>query len=294
MVFEQLTGFIDIHVHSAPSIFARSVTDLELAIQAISLNMRGFVLKAHEESTVSRARIVQELYPKLNVFGCLVLNWYVGGLNPYAVNLALEQGAKIIWMPTGSAKQHLEYFGGSDYKAQPSKVHLLPQTGITILDEQGKVKSEVVEILDLIADKNAVAASGHLSLKETVAFVHLAKERGVQKILIAHPDLGINQMPLELQVILTRVGAYVEKSYLPLMPNWGKVKIEEVINSIMKIGIEHCVLQTDFGQVNHVPPPIGYQEFLRLLHERGLSVHDLQQMGAHNPADLLDLPRASY
>jgi hypothetical protein len=291
MAFEQLTGFIDIHVHSAPSIFARSVTDLELARQATELNMRGFVLKAHEESTVSRAMLMKDLYPNLDVFGCLVLNWYVGGLNPYAVNLALEQGAKIIWMPTGSSKQHLDYFGGPDYKAQPSNIRLLPQEGITILDDYGEVKPELVEILDLIAEKNVVAASGHLSPKETVIFVHLAKERGVQKILVAHPDLGINKMPLELQVELTRQGAYVEKSYLPLMPNWGLIQAEEVINSIMTIGIERCVLQTDFGQTTHVTPPLGYQAFLRLLLEKGVSEHDLQQMGAHNPADLLDLPR---
>lgn len=294
MAFENLSGYIDIHVHSAPSIFERSVTDNELAEQSASLNMRGFVLKAHEESTVSRAAILKSAYPKLDIFGSVVLNWYVGGLNPYAVNLALEQGAKMIWMPTNSAQQHLSHYGGPDYKAQPSKVRLLPQTGITILDEHGQPKPEIIEILDLIAEKNVIAASGHLSPAETAIFVRLAKERSVQKILVAHPDLPVNQMSLEMQLDLTKQGAYVEKSYLPIMPNWGEIQIKEMVASIVKIGTSRCILQTDFGQANHVSPPLGYQEFLRLLSKNGIEDLDLQQMGSHNPADMLDLPRVSF
>ena len=288
-----LNGFIDIHVHSAPSIFARSVNDEELAEEAEKFGMRGFVLKAHEESTVSRAELLRSRHPKLDVFGCIVLNWFVGGINPYAADLAIQQGAKIVWMPTGSARQHINYYGGSDYSAQPSQVQLRPQKGISILDENGQVVPELYDVLDLAAKSNVVAASGHLSPEETKIFVKLAKERGVQKILVAHPDLGINQMPLDMQLELVQLGAYVEKSYLPLMPSWKSVEHEEFVHSIEVLGSSRCVLQTDFGQANHVKPAQGYLDFVNLLDKSGIAFDDIQKMGCDNPADLLDLPRIS-
>ncbi|ATY84604.1 hypothetical protein CVV65_06295 [Kyrpidia spormannii] len=288
-----LQGFIDIHVHSAPSIFPRSVTDQELAEQVRDAGMRGFVLKAHEECTVSRAEILKRSFPELDIFGSLVLNVFVGGLNPYAVDLALKRGAKIIWMPTGSAKHHLGFYGGSDYSAQKSEVALRPLQGIEILDKQGRVIPVLYEILDMIAEAGAVAASGHLSPRETIAFVEAAQERGVEKILVAHPDLGVTQMPLDLQVDLARKGAYLEKSYLPLMPDWKTIDIEQMVDSIRRIGPERCVLQTDFGQVNHPSPPEGYRSFVSLLLKSGLPDRDIRRMGAQNPAELLNLPDKS-
>ncbi|MDQ0189805.1 hypothetical protein JI721_06950 [Alicyclobacillus cycloheptanicus] len=289
-VFTDLSGFIDIHVHSAPSIFARSVDDEELALEAEALKMRGFVLKAHEESTASRAQLLRERHSNLDIFGCIVLNWFVGGINPYATELAIYQGAKIVWMPTGSAQQHIDYYGGSDYSAQPAKRKLRPQPGIRIIDEDGNVIPALYDVLDLVAEHDVVAASGHLSPEETVVFVKLAKERGIRKILVAHPDLGINKMTLELQRELVKHGAVVEKSYLPLMPSWRSVEMDEFIHSIRVLGPENCVLQTDFGQANHVTPARGYLEFVNCLVNNGISVADIRMMGCENPANLLDLP----
>lgn len=288
---ENLAGFIDIHVHSAPSIFPRSVTDLELARDARKVGMRGFVLKAHEESTVSRARILQEAYLDLTIYGALVLNWFVGGLNPYAVDLAIHSGAKIIWMPTGSAHQHISYYGGSEYTAQRSDVALKAQQGISILTEGGAVRPELYEILDLVAKAGVMAASGHLSPSETKVFVEVARSRGVEKVLVAHPDLGVNQMSLELQLEFVRSGAYVEKSYLSVMPSWKSIEWTALVHSLSVLGPERCVLQTDFGQVNHVSPPFGLKEFVQRLSDSGVSDADLIHMGAHNPADLLGVQR---
>jgi len=186
-----LRGAIDIHVHSSPSIFPRSVDDLELARLAQQAGMRAIVLKAHEESTVSRAFLVNKVVTGIDVYGSLVLNEYVGGLNPYAVDLAVQQGAKIIWMPTGSAKHHLAFYGGkSDYDEQKSRVRLLPQKGITILDDEGRLLPVVYDIIDLIKGSGAALATGHLSPQESRILVKTALARGVEKVLVAHPGNG--------------------------------------------------------------------------------------------------------
>ncbi|MFT9846354.1 DUF6282 family protein [Aneurinibacillus sp. REN35] len=285
-----LQDAIDIHVHSSPSIFPRSVNDFELAEEARAAGMRAIVLKAHEESTVSRAQLVTKIVPGIEVYGSLVLNEYVGGLNPYAVDMAIQQGAKIIWMPTGSAKHHLDYYGGkSDYKEQKSTIRLLPQKGITIFSEDGSVLPVVYEIIDLIKDSNAVLATGHLSPQETKELVKISVERGLERILVAHPDLKINKMDLSLQMELVRMGAYVEKSMLTLMPNWQSIEPEELVYGIKQIGIERCILQTDFGQANHPSPTKGYLRFIELLLQYGLQEEEIKKMACDVPKELLRL-----
>lgn len=286
-----LRGYIDIHVHAAPSLFARSVNDLELARGARDAGMRGFVLKAHEESTVSRAELLRLQFPGLEVFGSIVLNAFVGGLNPYAADLALRLGARIVWMPTGSAANHIAYYGGPDYAAQKASGPLMPQKGICVLDDRGKVRPEVFDIVDRIAQSDAVLATGHLSPEETSALVRLARGRGVQKVLVAHPDLGVTRMPVDLQMELAGMGAFLEKSYLPLMPDWKSATWGTLIDSIRRLGPDRCVLQTDFGQANHPHPVEAYGAFLRGLREHGVRTPDLYRMGAENPADLLGIPR---
>lgn len=286
-----LHGYMDIHVHAAPSLFARSVNDLELARGARDAGMRGFVLKAHEEGTASRAELLRLQFPGLEVFGSIVLNAFVGGLNPYAVDLAVRLGARIVWMPTGSAANHLAYYGGPDYSAQKASGPLIPQKGIRILDDLGKIRPEVFDIVDRIAQSDVVLATGHLSPEETSALVPLARRRGVQKVLVAHPDLGVTKMPLDLQVDLVRQGAVLEKSYLPLMPNWKSVTWDALVDSIRRLGPDCCVLQTDFGQANHPHPVKAYGDFLGGLREHGVREADLYRMGAEIPADLLGLPR---
>ncbi len=285
-----LKGAIDIHVHSSPSIYPRCVDDFELAEQAKASGMKAIVLKAHEESTVSRAKLVSKIISGIGVYGSLVLNDYVGGLNPYAVDLAIRQGAKVIWMPTGSAKQHLDHYGGkSDYHEQKSSVRLLPQKGISVLSEEGTLLPVVYEILDLIKDSEAVLATGHLSPKETKILAEAAFEQGVSKVLIAHPDLKINKMDLSLQSELVRMGAYVEKSMLTLMPSWKSIEPEELVQGIRKLGIERCVLQTDFGQANHPMPTEGYAQFINILREHGVTEEEIRRMACDNPAHLLGI-----
>ena len=72
---------MDVHVHAGPSIYPRSVSDFELASTAKTAGMRDFVLRAHEKSTVSRAKIVSERVQGVEVYASVTLNDFVGGLN---------------------------------------------------------------------------------------------------------------------------------------------------------------------------------------------------------------------
>src|SRR5262245_20721226 len=78
-------GVIDMHVHSHPDVFGRNMDDIDVAQLAKSRGMRGILLKNHVAETASRAALVMKVVPGIEVWGGVVLNKAVGGINPDAV-----------------------------------------------------------------------------------------------------------------------------------------------------------------------------------------------------------------
>ncbi|HZT18671.1 MAG TPA: DUF6282 family protein, partial [Dongiaceae bacterium] len=89
-----VAGAIDMHCHPFPDLFPRLADDIDIAVAARDAGMKALMLKCHHESTVSRAYLVQRMVPGIRVFGGVVLNSYVGGINPAAVEAALRLGGK--------------------------------------------------------------------------------------------------------------------------------------------------------------------------------------------------------
>lgn len=86
------------------------------------------------------------------VFGGIVLNRWVGGLNPDAVDMAFASGARQVWMPTLSARNHLRYYGESQFRLQKTSHSMRrdPGEGITVFGANGNLLPEVGPILDLM------------------------------------------------------------------------------------------------------------------------------------------------
>jgi hypothetical protein len=93
-----MAGTCDLHIHPGPDIFVRIADDLGIAQMARNAGQRAILLKCHVENTASRAYHVQQLVPEVKIFGSIVLNWFVGGLNPVGVEAALRMGAKEVFM----------------------------------------------------------------------------------------------------------------------------------------------------------------------------------------------------
>ena len=101
---ELVRGAYDTHVHVAPDVVKRRITDVALARRFAELGLAGFGLKSHYTSTAERARVVSEAVPEVDTIGTLTLNRAVGGLNPVAVEIAAREGARIVWFPTVSSE----------------------------------------------------------------------------------------------------------------------------------------------------------------------------------------------
>ena len=117
----------------------------------------------------------------------------MGGVNPYVVEAAINFGVKIVWLPTVSARQHMEFHKAGG--AFPSTRVALQERPITLTDEKGDLKQEVRDVIHLVAQApDVVLATGHANAAEIEKVVEEAVSSGVKKILVDHPRLGWEQI----------------------------------------------------------------------------------------------------
>lgn len=271
-----LAGLIDLHIHTAPDIRPRYGDDLDIARAAAQAGMRAILIKSHWTLTADRAAIARKAVGGgMCVVGGLALNSTVGWLNPRAVEVALALGAAQIWMPT------LDLAG-------PGRSRW---SGPVIYDGEGRVRPEIYEILDLVRGAGAILGTGHLPVAETVALVRLARERGLRKILVTHPEARFINMSVETQQEISGEGVYFERCFNDATPLGGEggITLEEIARQIRCVGVDSTVLSTDYGQVGHPAPTEGLRDYLAGLSQCGFTWPELRRMAGDTPAYLLGL-----
>jgi hypothetical protein len=272
-------GSIDMHVHMGPDAhLARSVDALQAAAQAEAAGMRAIVLKSHDYPTAPLASIVGQQFRNVTVIGSLCLDFAVGGLNPAAVEASALLGARVVWMPTFSAAFDMNKRG-------------LGPGGISIIGDRGRLLPVVADILTLVKRHEMVLATGHVSFAEISALVEEARRLGISKVVVTHalePRFGAT-LSVEQQVQMAAKGAYIEHTYLSTLPSGGGVGIRKLIDVIRAVGASRCILTTDLGQKENLPPAEGMREAVASLLDGGLSEDDVVAMVKTNPARLLGL-----
>lgn len=278
------------HAHTAPALFPRPIKDTDLAKVALDYGMRGFVLKDHDSMTTHRAGYVKRWFPGLEPIGAIVLNRSVGGLNPYVVQSALHYGTKVVWMPTNHSKHHDSYFGMPDYPQIGRVRKQLRGDGVTVFDENNRLKPEVLQILDLIAEDDACLATGHLNLEEVRLLQAAALERGVRKFLVTHVNWALTKYELDIQRELIANGAYLEYVALTFVsPTFHEQQPAELASWIKETRGENIILSSDLGQGSGPPHPEGLRMALYTLLDEGVPYDYLEKMTKTNPAFLCGL-----
>ncbi len=280
-------GVIDMHVHPDPDVFGRSLTDIELATLAKRKGMRGIVIKNHVVTTNDRAAIAMQQVPGIEVWGGIVLNKSVGGLNPSAVEWMHRMSGgrgKVVWLPTFDSDKHIKTLVDKE------------KSGLVVAVD-GKVTPEVEEILKIIARENLILATGHVSADEVLTVVKRAKELGVNNILITHGLTNIPGLTMEQAKEVAAMGAMIELCYLQFltgptaqykwMTHWDKVDADSVAKAVKEIGADHLVLSTDLGQQGMMTPPDGVENQIAAVKAAGVSDEDIDKMMRKNPAKLL-------
>lgn len=289
-IISVLSGLVDMHCHSGPSPFPRRFDHVEAAQDgAERLQMRAMVVKSHHHNTVMDLLAMKDRLAHIptQVFGGIALNNQVGGLNPSAVEMCLRMGGKVVWFPTFSSGRHIECH--PENAGFPTASVSLSTTRTEVLDAAGAPLPPVHDILDLIAESGAVLNGGHMYPEHITAVFALAKEKGIERMVISHPDFVIGAEPSTCKE-LVGMGAYVEHEMHMYDPEASmKWDVKQLFRWISEIGPEHTVLASDLGQAT-MPKPVD--AFLRVgeaLLDLGVSEKELRLMVRDNPSFLLAL-----
>lgn len=275
-----MKGSFDLHVHAGPDGGQeRRMDALEAARTAYESQMAGFILKSHYHPTAPLAYTLGQIYPGLKIYGAIVLNWPVGGINPDAVDVSVDLGAKVVWMPT---------FSSSRWRGNISQ-----DPSLQITDDKGKLKKEVHDVLEIIKDKDVALASGHVSPSETLTLFRAARTQGIQRIIATHP-YGL--ATVEEQKEMASLGAYLEYTFLSCMTSftqpvnspYRRLTPDVLIQMLLTIGVERCVVTTDFGQWMNPPPSEGMRMAIATLLAGNMTVDDIAILVKRNPLSLVE------
>lgn len=273
------------HVHSNPDIRRRAYDDFELMEAGIRVGARAIVIKTHQGTTADRAylcnrhnELVHHGSNDFTMFGSITLNRQMGGINPAAVESGLKLGAKVIWMPTQSAKNHL------------SKNHLDPEKGVDVVKD-GRPVPELKQVFQLIKDFDAVLGTGHLSPDECFRVVEAARDAGVKKIVVTHPEWWLVGMSLEDQVRMVKdYGVILEHCFAqPLGGGKYKSNLPMNLEAVEACDYRHVMVCTDGGQVENPHWEIALEQYMQYLLDHGISEEQIYYMTHTVQSGLLGL-----
>lgn len=273
-------GSIDMHIHPGPDPLAdRPIDSVSVAQIAERAGMKGVVLKSFSYNTVSDAYLIERhLVSELRVFGSVVIgDTTTGGLACAAgtIEAMAKIGCKVVWFPAMDSKWCRSYLGR--------------EGGICILSEDGTLKDEVYDILDVIKQYGMVVCSGHMSYEESAKMFDAAIEKGITKMVATHPLAELSRFTLDQIQELAQKGVYIEHVYGTLMPRLGNMDPSDYVDCVKLIGADKCIMGTDLAQVWDMSPADGMRHFIAMMIQFGCTPEEVELMSKRNPARLLDI-----
>lgn len=239
--------------------------------------MGAIVVKSHVTDSSARAETARDLtgFP---VYGGVVLNAFVGGINPYAVAESVRQGGRVVWMPTITSRHFVRL---ADHAPMLKSGIPAGFDGLTVTDERGRLTSETERILELVAEHGLVLCSGHISPEETATLFQRARGLGIARLIVTHPNAPFVGVPTDILRDLVGFGAFLE--WTP------QGTVAERAEAIRALGVASSFLSTDAGSMaalRPVPLMAGYIEAMRA---EGFTDAELHGMTVTVPSYLLGL-----
>ena len=290
-----LIGAVDLHCHSGPSVMPRCIDHIQVMKEGAAAKMKAILIKDHYYSATPVTELLMNHFQELGVqmLSGVPLNNSTGGINRFAVDHGIKLGAKLIWMPTFSSRNHIAHHKSDkdfEKKFPTTKEKMLTPVELGVLDDNGRLLDEVKFILDMIAEADIVLSGGHLHISEFFPLFEEAKKRGVKKLLVNHPSYLIDATEDEMRELVT-MGAYLEHSMCMFVPG-SKFHFYSPRNldNLIKAGtVDRTILGSDLGQVGNPTPIEGFKNVIATCLDLNYSQTDIKKMISGNASDLLGL-----
>jgi Family of unknown function (DUF6282) len=286
-----LQDAIDLHVH----------IDLEFSLTAIrkrepewlwlpkaeAMGMRGVVLKSHWWPTATAVSYIKELYRgSVEVWSSIALNPVVGGLELWAAEAAAAQGARVVFLPTWGSSRDLEQRGFIHEQLQATYA-TFDSTKIRaerLIDDSAKLTARARDLVHFCCERELTLATGHVHWQEAIAVIEEAHRLNYERIIFTHPYRGT---PVEALKHAAELGAYLEVVWGNIGP--GRENPVDFVRLVRDVGIERCVIASDYFRPSQPPPPEMFRFLLGTLHDAGFSAAEIRAAVARNPARVLGL-----
>ena len=140
--------------------------------------------------------------------------------------------------------------------------------------EDGQLLPAVRDVLALVRDADVALGTGHIAVAETVALVRMAREMGLRKVVITHPEAPFREIPVEVQRELAGEGVFFERCYNNTIRKTGDgLTLAALAAQIRAVGVNSTILATDLGQADNPSPVEGMRSLpLRPAGRRVLTV----------------------
>ena len=279
-VWRIMDGAIDVHCHSGPEAYAaRSANELEMSLRACEAGLGAVVYKCHSTPSTRSAQLIQNVVNqwakdhgkrKTDVFGGVVLNNSVGGLNPEAVVVNARLDGKYVWLPT------LDSVPDREWAKLPG--------GVEVFDAKGGVVEPLKQIFDLIAQTEMVLGLCHQKGKEQLVLLDEARKAGVRRIEIVHPTYSIFKMSIDEMKVAVEKRAYLGIYSFSLNPNFDA---DLILRVIKEIGPEFLVMGSDCGMYTGDSPVDGMRRLITWMLQSGVPDKDVERIAKANARELL-------
>lgn len=284
---ELLDGAIDLHVHAAPSPFPRRIGIREACQQAESVGFAAVAFKSHHHAMTTDVAAAAEFETlPLPAYSGVTLNNYIGGINPYAVELSFAMGGRMVWMPTTASHAHVCCADEIPFP-QPA-VPMTPDREIPILDPEGSLLPEVLEVLALVRDNDGVLSTGHSGADAVDVLVPVARSLGITRILVSHPNYVVGATPQRCRTWAEQ-GAVIEHSacMYDKRSNLFGYEIDTMLEYLMAAGPHRSLLGSDLGQADNPFPVEGFAQVAELLVDAGVDVSSVKEIVSGTAARLI-------
>lgn len=288
-----LRGAIDLHCHSGPSVMPRYFDHYEAMQEASEVGVRALLIKDHYYSATPATLLLNKHFSHLNVtlLSGVPLNNPSGGLNVYAVEHGLTLGARLVWMPTFSARNHIDHHRKGATPGFPKSVKaMMAPEPLSVVDDAGRLLPEVAPILRVIAEHDAVLSSGHLHISEIWPLFEEAIRCGVKRMICNHPTYIVDATLQDI-TRLAGMGVYIEHSMCMFTELSSNCLYDpETLHALIQAaGVDRTILGSDLGRVGLPKLADGFLDVIEMCLDLGYPEADVRKMVSTNAAALVGL-----